>query len=90
MRYSALDPAFRLPAVRPDSSRAYRYTPLAHLTAVSPEASKPVPTTTAAPRCARTDYLHGFAFRLELRRRGLLPVPETLRPRRRALAPLGA
>lgn len=90
MRYPALDPAFRLPGLHKNSSSGFRYTRSTHLTAVSRESSKPSPTTAPEPRCARTDYLHGFAFRLELRRRGLLTVTDATRPRRRTLNPLGA
>lgn len=90
MRYSGLDTALRLPSVSPTSSSAFRYHRAAHLSAAASEATRTSPTTSAAPRCPRTDYLHGFTFREELRRRGLLVLTGDMRARRRARAPLAA
>lgn len=84
MRYLGLDLATGLPAARPDSSSAFAYGRAAHLAAVREEAVKAGPTTAGPRRCARTEYLHGFTVRDELRRRGLLDRPEHLRGRRRA------
>jgi hypothetical protein len=86
MRYLGLDLAAGLPAARSNSSSAFAYGRSAHLAAVSGEAVKAGPTTAAPRRCARTEYLHGFSVREELRRRGLLNRPEHLRGRRRAAA----
>ena len=86
MRYTGLDTAFRLPAVRTDSSSAFRYHRASHVSAAASEATKTSPTTSAGPRCPRAAYLHGFTFREELRNRGLLGVPAAMRPRRRAAA----
>ena len=84
MQYPALDPTLWRPAVRLDSSSAFRYGRSAHLAAVASEATKTSATTLPVPRCPRADYLDGFAFRQEFRRRGLSVVSETFRPRRRA------
>ena len=86
MRYPGLDTASRLPAVRPDSSNAFRYHRAAHISAAASEATKTSPTTSATPCCPRAAYLHGFTFREELRSRGLLVVPAAMRPKRRAAA----
>lgn len=86
MRYTGLDTAFRLPAVRPDSSSAFRYHRAAHISAAASEVTKTSPTTSATPCCPRAAYLHGFTFREELRNRGLLVVPAEMRPKRRAAA----
>ncbi|HEX8693666.1 MAG TPA: hypothetical protein VF746_14685 [Longimicrobium sp.] len=85
MRCAALDLDARLPAAAPDSSRAYGYGLGAHLAATRAEAAKHGPTTAAPRPCGRTDYLHGFTVRRELRRRGLLATPGQ-RARRRAAA----
>ena len=84
MQYPALDPTLRLPAVRHDSSSAFRYGRSAHLAAAASEATRISATPLPAPRCQRADYLDGFAFRQEFRRRGLFVVSEAYRPRRRA------
>lgn len=84
MRYHALDLAAGLPAARPASSSAFAYGRTAHLAAVREEAVKAGPTAASPRRCARTEYLHGFTVRHELRRRGLLDGPQHLRGRRRA------
>lgn len=86
MRCAALDLDARLPSAAPDSSRAYGYGLGAHLAATRAEAAKRGPTTAAPRRCGRADYLAGFTVRSELRRRGLLIVPDHLRARRRAAA----
>lgn len=67
MRYSGLDTVLRLPSASPTSSSAFRYHRAAHLSAAASEATRTSATTSAAPRCPRTDYLHGSAFREELK-----------------------
>lgn len=67
MRYSGLDTAFRLPSGSPTSSSAFRYHRAAHLSAAASEVTRTPATTSAAPRCPRTDYLHGFRVREELK-----------------------
>lgn len=84
MRFAALDPDARLPPPSSDSSRAYGYGLRAHLAATRCEAMKGEPTTVAPRPCGRTEYLRGFAVRLELRRRGLLAAPGHLARRRAA------
>ena len=90
MRYSGLDTAFRLPSGSPTTSSAFRYHRAAHLSAAASEATRTSGTTSAPPRCPRSDYLHGFRVREELRHRGLLVVTDDMRARRRAPAPLSA
>ena len=85
MRYAALDLDARLPPAAADSSRAYGYGLGAHLAATRAEAVRHGPTLAPPRPCGRTDYLHGFTVRCELRRRGLLPTPGQ-RARRRAAA----
>ncbi len=86
MRYAALDLSASLPTAHPDSSSPYTYGRAAHLAAISAEAVKHGPTTAAPLSCGRTEYLHGFTVRDELRRRGLLLRPVGVRRRMLARA----